>query len=71
MSGKFPYTKEDFKKGVGDYIEFKYRRFDPNLDWEQMFAEYEFVFGRRPESEARTDDNHRKILFAFLNLRED
>lgn len=68
MKKKFPYTKKDFEQGVGDYIEFKYRRFDPNLKWDEMFDEYEYVFGKRPASEEHTDKNHWAILREFLSL---
>lgn len=71
MKKRFPYTRKDFEDGVGDYIEFKYHRFDPNLDWDEMLAEYEYVFGKRPESEEHTVENHSKILWEFLNLRKD
>lgn len=68
MKKRFPYTREDFETGVLDYIESKYRRFDPQLNWDEMFDEYEYVFGRRPQSEAHTDENHWKILLEFAAL---
>ena len=71
MKKRFPYTKEDFKKGTGDYLSFKYRHFDQNLKWDELFDEYEYVFGYRPQSESRTEENLSSILFDFIKLYED
>jgi hypothetical protein len=36
-----------------------------------MFSEYEYVFGKRPESEEHTIENHSKILWEFIKLQKD